>query len=126
MEKNNGFQFEIGYPPTGNHAVIHARGAHFLSVQARTYFAQTWAGIQQKGLSLRLTGRLRVEVLIHPPDRRRRDLDNIWKTAGDACTRAGVWLDDHQIDHLVLQRGEMMKGGDAKLKISVTVLEAPC
>jgi crossover junction endodeoxyribonuclease RusA len=46
-----------------------------------------------------------------PPDRRRRDLDNIQKPVLDALEHAGVYEDDSQIDLLVTCRREVVPGG---------------
>jgi len=56
-----------------------------------------------------------------PPDRRRRDLDNIAKPVLDALEHAGVYLDDSQIDLLLTQRREIVRGG----KLNVRVNELP-
>lgn len=117
----NCLSFEMAYPPTGNHSVRHAQGAHWLSPKAKAYFAVTRFDLSRQGVAVGVEGRLRVEVMISPPDKRARDLDNVWKVAGDACTRAGVWQDDSQIDWLVLRRGEPVKGG--RVQVSVMVME---
>lgn len=65
-------------------------------------------------------GRLAVKVTLCPPDRRKRDLDNYVKALLDALTHANVWADDEQIDRLVIERGEVVKGG----KAVVTIREA--
>lgn len=112
----------LRYPPTGNTSVRHAQGAHWLSPKAKAYFAQARFDLLMQGVTVRLPGRLKVEAVIHPPDRRKRDLDNAWKTAGDACTRAGVWEDDSQIDWLILRRAEPVEGG--RVTVTITVLDA--
>lgn len=58
-----------------------------------------------------LTGRLSVAVEAFPPDRRRRDMDNLLKAVLDACTHAGVWQDDSQIDELSIRRREQVNFG---------------
>ena len=59
-----------------------------------------------------LEGRLTVTILAKMPDRRRRDLDNILKALFDAMTHAGVWLDDEQIDEIIIRRNGMQRGGE--------------
>lgn len=55
--------------------------------------------------------RLRVTVVAYPPDRRKRDLDNLPKGLLDAISKAKVWGDDSQIDDLRLIWGPVEKGG---------------
>lgn len=53
-----------------------------------------------------LGGRLAVRLDAYPPDRRKRDLDNIGKAFLDALIHGGVYRDDSQIDRLEIIRGE--------------------
>jgi crossover junction endodeoxyribonuclease RusA len=55
--------------------------------------------------------RLQMEVTLYPRDRRRQDIDNRIKALWDALANAGVYDDDSQIDILIVQRGEIRKGG---------------
>lgn len=48
--------------------------------------------------------RLTVSVLAYPPDKRRRDLDNLFKVLLDSLQKAGVYEDDSQIDYLCIER----------------------
>ena len=61
--------------------------------------------------------RVSVSVRAFPPDKRRRDIDNILKPLGDALTRAGLWGDDEQIDDLRIVRAEITKGGRVEVEI---------
>lgn len=51
-----------------------------------------------------MEGRLTVSLELTPPDRRARDLDNHIKSTLDALECAGVYLDDSQIDELIVRR----------------------
>lgn len=55
--------------------------------------------------------RLQMQVTLYPRDRRKQDIDNRIKALWDALTDAGVFDDDEQIDILIVQRGEIRKGG---------------
>ena len=55
--------------------------------------------------------RLQMQVTLYPRDRRKQDIDNRIKALWDALTDAGVYNDDEQIDILIVQRGEIRKGG---------------
>jgi crossover junction endodeoxyribonuclease RusA len=62
-------------------------------------------------------GLLKVELLAHPPDRRRRDLDNLQKALLDAVVAAGVIEDDSNIDDLRVVRGPVFPGGKVQVVI---------
>ncbi len=64
-----------------------------------------------------MVGRVSVSITVHPPDRRRRDLDNLLKGPLDALEHAGVYLDDGQIDRLEIERGDVMRGGRVVVRI---------
>ncbi len=61
----------------------------------------------------------RFEVLIdaYPPDRRKRDLDNILKPLLDVLQEYGIFPDDEQIDILIVRR--RTKGGYVDVHVSV-------
>ena len=48
--------------------------------------------------------RLSLSIAAYPPDKRRRDLDNVLKAIGDSLEHAQVFKDDNQIDRLVVSR----------------------
>lgn len=62
-------------------------------------------------------GRVSVEISLHPPDKRKRDLDNYLKGVLDALTHVGIWDDDSQIDKLTIKRGIIVKGGYVDVSI---------
>lgn len=61
--------------------------------------------------------KIKVQIVACPPDKRLRDLDNLFKAPLDALTKAGVWIDDSQIQELSIKWGNIEKGG--KLYIDV-------
>jgi crossover junction endodeoxyribonuclease RusA len=64
-----------------------------------------------------LAGPLQVELLACPPDRRRRDLDNLQKALLDAVVAAGVIADDSHIDDLRVTRGPVHPNGKVDVSI---------
>lgn len=63
-------------------------------------------GWECKAQKARKHGKARVRVVLnaYPPDRRRRDLDNVLKPLLDALQHAGLYDDDSQIDRLEIHR----------------------
>ena len=55
--------------------------------------------------------KLSVVIVAYYPDRRRRDLDNLFKAPLDAMMKAGVYDDDSQIEFLSIRKGEQEKPG---------------
>lgn len=101
----------LPWPPTVNNYYHHTRRGVFISSKGRAYRAALAEALVQHGYIETLSERLYVEVTLYPPDVRKRDLDNYMKSLLDACTHAGLWEDDSQIDQLEIRRGMKVKSG---------------
>jgi len=93
-------------PSTGKLA-----GRTLISERGRAYRKQVADAVLRAGCPKADQGRLEVAIIAEPPDRRRRDLDNLPKAILDALTHAGVIEDDSLIDDLRIVRGEVYPGG---------------
>ena len=60
-----------------------------------------------------------LEILLHAPDRRRRDIDNVLKPLIDALQAAGVFDDDGQFDKIEIARGSIKSGGGCTIVIAI-------
>ena len=103
----------LPYPPTINTYYATVRGRRVLSKRGREFKKTVSLIAPAKGL----TGRLKVAIDLYPPDRRKRDIDNVQKPVLDALTEAGVWGDDSQVDELSITRREIEKGGRCEVTI---------
>lgn len=113
-------QIELPYPPSVNTYWRHPTkgplaGRHLISEAGRKYREAVDAIVRP--MRLAMDDRLCVVIECYPPDRRKRDLDNIAKGLLDAMTHAGAWLDDEQIDDLRIIRREVVKGGRVTIHI---------
>lgn len=114
-------RFQLPWPPTVNTYWRRVGAKTLISKKGRLYrdvaMDQAW---QHDRRGWPLKGRLRVSVTAFPPDRRRRDLDNILKALLDALGHVGLYLDDSQIDRLEVVRTGL--GGVVVVKVE----EIPC
>ena len=94
---------------------------YFVSKAGERYRRAVVLIVRQQRLKLSLSGRLAIKIIAEPPDKRRRDLDNILKAPLDALTHAGVLMDDEQFDEINIVRGQLVPGG--RLGIKITELE---
>jgi crossover junction endodeoxyribonuclease RusA len=115
-------EMTLPWPPSVNSYWRHpTRGAlagrHLISEEGRRYRSLILETVLVNRLQHKLLGRLAVRIDAYPPDRRRRDLDNILKALLDALTHAGVMEDDSQIDDLHIVRQSRKANGEIFLSI---------
>lgn len=111
----------LPYPPTMNTYWRNVRGRTLLSAAGRAYKAVVAAKVLMLGTRQPMRGRIVLIIVAFPPDRRRRDLDNLLKPIGDALAGANVFADDEQIDDLRIVRGPVQTGG--AITVTITELE---
>lgn len=109
-------EFELPYPPSVNH--------YWRRVGPRTLISRGGRAFRQSVCSILaamdvepLDGPLEVDIKVFPPDRRRRDLDNIPKALLDALEHGGAYQNDCQIVKLTLEKGERVEGGKTIVRI---------
>lgn len=115
----------LPFPPSVNHYWRHVvlgnppkqRAATLLSADGRKYKDAVDNVVKRQGGGRGLAGYVAVHVMLHYPDKRRRDLDNHAKALLDALVESRVLLDDSQIRDLHLVRGDVLAGGKAVVTI---------
>ncbi len=111
----------LPYPPTMNTYWRHVGYRTLISREGRTFRRNVCALLGGGRRNPPTTGRIALAMDAFPPDRRRRDLDNLPKSVLDAIGHAGVYADDSQIDLLVIRRRDVVPGG----RLLVTIEEFP-
>ena len=111
-------RLEIPYPPSANRMWRAVRGRTILSKQGREYYdGATALAAQRCGETM--LGPLSVTLMVTPPDRRRRDLDNTLKPILDLGTKAGIWGDDSQVVEIHATKArEPVKGGSVIMEVT--------
>ncbi|WP_313626243.1 RusA family crossover junction endodeoxyribonuclease [Kosakonia sp.] len=96
------------------------KGRHLISAAGRKYQSDACAAIieQLRRLPKPSSEPASVEVILYPPDVRRRDIDNYNKALFDALTHAGVWEDDSQVKRLLVEWGPVQQGGMVEITIT--------
>ena len=122
MPKADSWTVTLPWPPSTNriwrNVSVAGKPRTLLSQEGRVYRKAAADACQVAKLAgKQISDRLALRLVVQAPDRRARDLDNTVKAVQDALTHAGVWLDDSQIDRLLVERGPVVKGG----MVSVTV-----
>lgn len=107
----------LPYPPTVNTYWRHVGSRTLISRKGRQYRNDVAALLAGKQIEP-MAGELSVNVLVHPPDKRRRDLDNILKSLLDSLEHGGAYNDDSQISYLQIRRGGIVKGGNVVVDIT--------
>lgn len=113
----------LPYPPSVNHYWRRVGPRTLISREGRTFRASVCA-LLAGGNGPRKPpsgGRIALAMDAFPPDRRRRDLDNLQKPVLDALQHAGVYEDDSQIDLLITRRREVVPEG----RLLVDVVDLP-
>jgi len=101
----------LPWPPSVNRYWRHVDGRTLISREGRRYRKRVAEVVALERCGGLQRARVAVHVTAVPPDRRRRDLDNVLKALLDACTHVGVWDDDEQIDDLRIVRGPVARPG---------------
>lgn len=115
----------LPYPPSVNHYWRRVGPRTLISREGRAFRASVCALLARGGSNgprkPPAGGRIALAMDAFPPDRRRRDLDNLQKPVLDALQHAGVYEDDSQIDLLITRRREVVPEG----RLLVDVVDLP-
>lgn len=109
----------LPFPPSVNTYWRNTRQGVLISASGRCFRSNALAAVmeQLKRRPQPITVNVEVSVLLFPPDKRQRDLDNYLKALFDSLTHAGVWGDDSQIKRFSVEWRDQVKQG----KVEVTI-----
>jgi len=116
----------LPWPPSANTYYRHVSrgplaGRTLLSEQGRAYRKAVDAVVAMARARKALAVPLEVRIAAFPPDRRKRDLDNLLKSVLDCLEASGVIENDNLIESLSIYRAERVAGG--QLEVQITALD---
>ena len=109
-------ELELPYPPSVNHYYRRVGRRTLISREGRKFRRHVCSLLAAAGVTP-LSGPLRVEIEVYPPDRRRRDIDNVQKALLDALQHGGAFHDDGQIVQLKIEKRRCVPGGRTVVRI---------
>jgi crossover junction endodeoxyribonuclease RusA len=109
---------DLPFPVSANVYYRHARGRHYISPKGAAFREAVKLAVKLHHVEM-MRCRIELGVMLYPPDRRVRDLDNFGgKSLNDALTYSGLIEDDSLIDKLTIERGAIVKGGKCRIYLS--------
>ena len=121
----------IPFPPaTGNHyrSFTFKTRRDFVTKKAQAYrlAVKSCLVASRFAQSDMFVDHVNVVMNIYPPDRRKRDIDNVAKVVWDALTLAGLWKDDKLIKNLHVSVHEPFEGGYINLEVTDAISVSSC
>lgn len=101
---------ELPWPPSINHYWRHTKNGHYISKEGQAYRELVLFRCLKHRQLFTKSDRLSIYIDASPPDKRKRDLDNVLKSLLDALQHGGLYPDDSQIDRLSIERKSGFNG----------------
>lgn len=102
------FTYRLTYPPSANSMYRAVRGSVIKSKAYRAWFDAVRFE-HKPPMDKALSGRYQIHLIATPPDRRRRDLDNLIKPVLDALTELRLTPDDQHCRKIMAEWAEPSK-----------------
>ncbi len=109
-------EIELPFPPSVNHYYRRVGPRTLISREGRRFRERVCAILAGLGIG-GLEGALHMEIEVYPPDRQRRDIDNLQKSLLDALQHGGLYADDSQIKKLNIEMRGCVRGGRTLVRL---------
>lgn len=109
----------LPWPPSWNKLYRISGSRMYKTRAAKDFATEVQVAVRRYRFDGFGTARIELDIQAWPPDKRRRDLDNIQKILLDSMQMAKLYKDDSQVDRISIVRGPVMPGG----MVHVTIKE---
>ena len=110
-------RLDLPWPPSVNAMYANVRGRKVKTKVARKYQENVAKICLCVGAGRKYSGSIKVSIDAYPPDRRRRDIDNILKSLLDSIQAGAVYKDDSQIIELFVRKNP--SDGDGRVNVFI-------
>ena len=110
--------FSMDYPPSVNHYYVRTKNGMAIGKQGKLYRRVAVYKLLPFRHHYTKDKRVAIVINVYPPDKRKRDLDNILKCCLDSLQHAAIFEDDNQIDLLTVIRREPIQGGSLSIRLT--------
>jgi len=106
------------YPPTVNTYYAVDRNRKILSRKGRSYKKEAMVYLYEQAVPKGGEGPYSIYIRVRPPDKRKRDIDNLIKPLLDSLVEYGAISDDSEVVDLRIQKFNPIKAGSVEVLIS--------
>jgi len=111
-------RLDLPYPPSINNYWIASGHRRFISKRGQLFrqavILACLGGVPKLG-----SQSLMVHIILQPRNKKLMDIDNCAKAILDSLEHAGIFNSDVQVQKLLIERGEQVKGGGCQVMIEV-------
>jgi len=112
-------RLNLPYPPSINNYWIASGHRRFISKRGQEFRQAVWIECLQRRVPKLGSQSLMVHIVLQPRNKKLMDIDNCAKAILDSLEHAGIFDSDVQVQKLLIERGEQVKGGGCQVMIEV-------
>jgi crossover junction endodeoxyribonuclease RusA len=114
------YELYLPFPPSVNNYYKKSQaGGRYISEKGRRFRDEVAKCVSEQLPNVHIDDRLLIEIVLFPPDKRKRDEDNYNKSLLDAITHSGLWVDDCLADQIFNYRGAVrQRNGSCYVRIT--------
>ena len=110
---------DLPYPPSINNYWMTSGHRRYISKRGVEFRKAVWAYCLEWRVRKLGDQAVMVHIVLRPRSKKLMDIDNCAKAILDSLEHAGIITSDVQVERLVIERGQPVKGGGCRVLIEV-------